>query len=250
MNMYRGEAERARSSLCLFEHGREVQTSFGTYYIIEKEVALEDSAINAQYPVLGGSIPAVVNAGIIAEMCSTPNSLDGLVFLDIESTGLQPRQPLFLIGLLFRHDGRYKLRQYLARHPGEEKALLSDIAEVLQSFEAVVTYNGKNFDIPYIETRMVKYNLTYCLPQFHLDLLWFARRHYRQHLPNCRLSTLEEHVLDMRRIDDIPGSCIPEAYNRFVETQDPRKMLGILEHNALDLISLRKLLFLAGQRRE
>lgn len=245
MNMYRGELEREIPALCLFDDGKEVKTPFGTYYIIEKELALEDDITNAQIPIPEGDNHRRIT-GIITEERPALHSLDEMMFLDIESTGLQPRQPLFLVGLLFRRDGQYILKQYLARRPAEEKALLSGIAEAVRGFQSVVTYNGKNFDIPYIETRMAKYNLPYCLPQFHIDLLWFARRHYRAHLPNCRLATLEEHVLNMRRVGDIPGHRIPEAYNRFVKTQDPGKMLDILEHNTLDLISLRKLLFLAG----
>lgn len=245
MNIYREESEQELPALCLFDNGREVQTPFGTYYLIEKELALDEGQINTQIPMsAGGNLRSLV--GVITEERPNPSTLDDMLFLDIESTGLQPRQPLFLVGLLFRRDGQYRLKQYLARRPAEEKALLSGITEVVQEFGSVVTYNGRNFDIPYIETRMAKYNLPYSSPQCHIDLLWFARRHYRAHLPNCRLATLEEHVLNMKREGDIPGHRIPDAYNRFIRTQEPGRMLDILEHNALDLISLRRLLFLAG----
>lgn len=232
------------SKLCLFEAGREIHTAFGTYYIIEKELSLQDCMISAEH-VSGADNKNTGGPSDFIEEKSLLKCNDKTVFLDIESTGLYPRQPLFLVGLFFYHNGKYKLQQYLARHPGEEKALLSDIAAAVGEFNTLVTYNGKKFDIPYIETRMKRHDLQCSFPHFHIDLLWFARRNYRDRLPNCRLATLEEHVLNLRRIDDIPGSRIPEAYNQFVKTQDPDKMLNILEHNALDLISLRRLMFLA-----
>jgi uncharacterized protein len=97
---------------------------------------------------------------------------------------------------------------------------------------------------------MRRHTIGYCFKQFHIDLLWHARRHYGDRLPNCRLVTLEEHILHMHRVDDVPGYQIPDLYRRFVRKQDARMLLGILEHNALDLISLSRLMFLVGPRRD
>jgi uncharacterized protein YprB with RNaseH-like and TPR domain len=96
--------------------------------------------------------------------------------------------------------------------------------------------------MPYIESRMAYYGVMFRWQQFHIDLLWHARNLYRGVLPNCRLVTLEENILLQRRQDDVPGSRIPEVYRSFVRKQEPALMRGILEHNALDLISLHKLL--------
>lgn len=167
---------------------------------------------------------------------------EDLVFLDIESTGLWFSQPLFLVGLLSWREGRFTLKQFLARHYREEKALLAAVIGELAPFKVVVTFNGKKFDIPYIEGRTVAHNLFHRFEQEQVDLLFHARRCFRNHLPNCRLVTLEEWLLDTRRKGDIPGHLIPEVYHRFVQTQDPRLMRDILKHNAQDLFTLAQLL--------
>jgi uncharacterized protein YprB with RNaseH-like and TPR domain len=167
---------------------------------------------------------------------------EDLVFLDIETTGLWFSQPLFLVGILYWRDGHFTLKQFLARHYQEERALLAALLSELPSFKVVVTYNGKKFDIPYIEGRTVAHGLFYRFEQQQLDLLFHARRCYRGLLPNCRLATVEEGLLDLTREDDIPGHLIPQVYHRFVQTQEPRLMKNILAHNAQDLFSLAHLL--------
>jgi len=167
---------------------------------------------------------------------------EDLVFLDIETTGLWCSQPLFLVGILSWRDGTFTLKQFLARHYREERALLAALLAELPSFQVVVTYNGKKFDIPYIEGRTVAHGLPYRFQQEQLDLLYHARRCYRGLLPNCRLVTVEEGLLDLAREDDIPGHLIPQVYHHFVQTQEPRLMKKILEHNAQDLFSLAHLL--------
>ncbi len=173
-----------------------------------------------------------------------------MVFLDIETTGLWFSQPLFLVGLLYWRNGRLEVRQYLARRLGEEKPLLAALVQELAQSALVVTFNGKQFDIPYIEGRTVEHRLFYKCGLEQIDLLYHARRHYRGKLPDCRLVTLEEHLLGMRREDDLPGALIPETYFRFVQSQDPGLMEGILQHNVLDLLAMARLFYLVGDRVE
>jgi uncharacterized protein YprB with RNaseH-like and TPR domain len=75
----------------------------------------------------------------------------------------------------------------------------------------------------------------------HIDILHHARRRWRGKLPDCKLQTLERYICGRRRHGDIPGAEIPAAYQRFVETGDPREMELILFHNALDLVTLLEL---------
>lgn len=163
-----------------------------------------------------------------------------LVCLDIESTGLWASQPLFLVGILYMDGQELVVRQYLARNFGEEKPLLAALMRELAQFSMLVTFNGKRFDVPYIEGRNVEHRLFHKFNHSHIDLLHHARRHYKWELPNCRLITLEEHILQQFRKDDVPGYLIPELYHKFTRNQDPRLIQGILEHNVLDLLALAK----------
>lgn len=167
---------------------------------------------------------------------------EDLLFLDIETTGLWASQPLFLIGLLYRKNGRISISQFLARHYREEKAVLAAANDLIQDFKVVVSFNGKRFDIPYIYGRSIEHRLFYSYPHHQVDLLYHARRRCRDSLPNCRLVTLEEHLLNMRREDDIPGYLIPAVYHRFAQKQEAGLIQPVIEHNKLDLLAMAKLL--------
>ena len=167
---------------------------------------------------------------------------DDLVFLDIESTGLWANQPLFLVGILYKDGVKLKLQQYLARNLREEKPLLADLYQKLRNYKVMVTYNGKKFDAPYIEGRWIEHRFFYKLNHYQLDLLYHARRHFKGKFPNCRLVTLEEYLLNFKREGDIPGYLIPQTYYKFIKSGNIALLKDIVIHNALDLISLARIL--------
>ncbi|MCF8011077.1 MAG: ribonuclease H-like domain-containing protein [Clostridiales bacterium] len=169
-----------------------------------------------------------------------------VVFLDIESTGLWANQPLFLVGVMYCRDGELVSGQYFARYYGEEKAVLGAVDRLLQNFNVIVTYNGKSFDMPYITQRCVARGLFYRYGHYHVDLLYHARRHLKHLLPDCRLMTLEEYLLNFRREGDIPGYLIPQTYHRFVKTGDAGLVQPVIEHNKLDLLSMARLFYLVN----
>jgi uncharacterized protein YprB with RNaseH-like and TPR domain len=166
---------------------------------------------------------------------------EDLVFLDIETTGLWASQPLFLIGLLYYRDDQIIIKQYFARHYSEEKAVLAAANELLQQFKVVVSYNGKRFDVPYITGRSVEHRLFFSYPHHQVDMLYHARRRFKGKLPDCRLITLEEQLLNFEREDDIPGFLIPETYHRFVQRQDVNLVQPIIDHNRLDLLAMARM---------
>ncbi|RPJ68865.1 MAG: hypothetical protein EHM24_20300, partial [Acidobacteria bacterium] len=124
----------------------------------------------------------------------------------------------------------------------------------------VVTYNGKSFDLPLIETRYLMHRPASPfggLP--HLDVLFPARRLWRRRLAregsnrrallaggfvsaddraSCALTVLEEDILGLMREDDVPGWEIPARYFAYTRTGDARGLGAVLEHNRLDLMSL------------
>ena len=162
---------------------------------------------------------------------------DDLVFLDLETTGLSS-SPLFLIGAVLVVEGRLELRQYLARSYAEEASIISAFAADSAECTCLVSFNGKTFDVPFLRARVAATRVTWAEPAGHVDLLHAARRVYKGVLPNCKLQTLERYVCDRRRTGDIPGGEIPEAYHEFVRTGHAARIGMILEHNALDLITL------------
>jgi uncharacterized protein YprB with RNaseH-like and TPR domain len=163
-----------------------------------------------------------------------------LLFLDIETTGFSST-PMFLVGTIFESNGSMRSLQLLARDYSEEPAVIGRLDRLMSRFDVCVTFNGKSFDIPYIRER-AKYHrieLQASLEQF--DLLHVARRRWKGELPNCRLVTLEWHVLGRRRVGDVPGWEVPCIYHDFVHTKDARKLRNVLRHNLIDVISMAQL---------
>jgi len=166
--------------------------------------------------------------------------IPSLVFLDLETTGFSST-PVFLAGTVFEQDGAMRSLQYLARDYSEERALLGLIDRLLCRFDTCVTFNGKSFDMPYIRDRAGYHGLSLGASPEQYDLLHVARRRWKDRLPDCRLVTLETHILGRRRIGDVPGWEVPCIYHDFVHTKDARRLRGVLRHNLIDCISMAQL---------
>jgi uncharacterized protein len=167
------------------------------------------------------------------------------VFFDLETTGLSGGAGTcaFLVGCgAFDGDGGFVTRQFILLRHTDERALLQMVGAELAQAGALVTFNGKSFDAPLIETRYLFHRLEWTgadLP--HLDVLHPARRFWSEGgagETSCSLQNLEHLVLGARRAADVPGSEIPARYFQFIRTGDPRPLRAVLEHNRLDLLSL------------
>jgi uncharacterized protein YprB with RNaseH-like and TPR domain len=166
---------------------------------------------------------------------------ESIVFLDTETTGLAGGTGTyaFMVGVAFFRGDRLLVRQYFMRDHAEEPAMLAALAQVLGRHEAVVTFNGKSFDVPLLLTRYTANRQRPTVPtEIHLDLLHPSRRFWKEQLDSCTLGTLERAVLGHERAADVPSWMIPELYFRYVRGGDPRAMAAVFEHNLHDVLSL------------
>lgn len=166
---------------------------------------------------------------------------DRLAYLDTETTGLAGGTGTcaFLIGVGTLEGTQFVVRQFFLRDYPEEKAVLHALAETLSSFEGLVTYNGKTFDVPLLETRYALARLKSPFARLlHLDALHPSRRLWRLRLESCKLTDLESAVLGIEREGDVPGSEIPGIYFDYLRTGDPRGLQPVFFHNALDIMTL------------
>jgi len=171
-------------------------------------------------------------------------------FPDTETTGLAggAGTAAFLIGVGFVEGDRFVVRQYFMRDYDEEPALLHALAELLASFPFLVTYNGKAFDVPLLESRYRLNRTPFpAATAHHLDLLPPARRLWKLRLESCRLQSLESALLGMRRAGDVPGEEIPRIYFEYLRSRDARGIARVLQHNRLDVLSLAALSAVACQ---
>ena len=72
----------------------------------------------------------------------------------------------------------------------------------------------------------------------HLDLLHVFRRLYGKELDDVRLTTIEKERLGFERIDDLPGSEVPEVYFKYLRTGRPERFSGVVKHNVDDLLAM------------
>jgi uncharacterized protein YprB with RNaseH-like and TPR domain len=181
-----------------------------------------------------------------------------LLFLDLETTGLAGGAGTyaFLVGCGWFDGGTFRVRQFVLTSFAAERALLEDAAALMRSSGVLVTYNGKTFDAPLIDTRFLFHRLAApCSGLTHLDLLHPARRLWRPAVDiqaeagtaSCRLSLMEQLILGHMREDDVQGFEIPSRYFHFVRSGDARGLEGVLEHNRLDLLALAMLTARAAQ---
>ena len=168
--------------------------------------------------------------------------LENFIFLDTETSGLAGGTGTyaFEIGVGRFTSDTFHLAQFFMRHPGEEPALLAALSEFINGMQAIVTYNGKSFDVPLLNTRFTMMGMTSPFEEVdHFDLLPLARRLWRNRLESRTLGFVEENILGVKRGDEeVPGYLIPEMYFEFLKSQDARPMAGIFYHNAIDIFSL------------
>ena len=167
--------------------------------------------------------------------------LSRALFMDLETGGLAS-SPVFLAGTMHWNGEDFVLRQYFARHYGEEAALLRAVAEAARGFEYLVTFNGKSYDAPFLAGRGVVHGVRVALPSRHVDLLHPSRRLWKDRLPDCRLTTLELHVCRRRRWGDVPGEEVPGLYHDYVRNGDPYRLIPVFHHNMLDVITMAEVL--------
>ena len=165
------------------------------------------------------------------------------VFLDIETLGLFSR-PIILFGVGTIEDGNLTVYQYLLRDIDEEQSALTATLDHLSgNHPALVTFNGKSFDVPYLSDRLAYYGMGSPARIPHFDVLHFSRRRWKNHLPSLRLTALETEILGICRDDDIPGQMVPEFYETYLRTGNCGPLVPIIEHNKQDVISLALLFF-------
>jgi hypothetical protein len=129
--------------------------------------------------------------------------------------------------------------------------MLRAVSAELEAAGALVSFNGKSFDAPMLETRYLFHRLPWPAGGLaHVDALHPSRLFWGD-AGGCSLSVLESQVLGSRRTGDVSGMEIPARYFQFLRTGNGMPLEAVLEHNRLDLLSLagltsRLLALLAG----
>ena len=216
--------------------GREVETAHGKHWEIDKAYPEHGNTVTSTLLNMPANLLEAISHGAIGNVAP-----ERIAFLDTETTGLAGGTGTlaFVTGVGRITSEGFQVRQFFLRDFDEESSALHALAEHLDQFDVLVTYNGRSFDQPLLETR---YRLARRRPPFarleHLDLLYGARRLWKLRFESCRLVELEQRVLGVTRVGDVPGEMIPPLYFTYLRTKRAAPLEPVLEHNRLDIVSL------------
>ena len=222
-----------------FMSGEVVQTPHGTHFETEKLYARHRRHGSLDLSVLAELPDDLLDA--LSEGLVPGSNPSRWAFLDTETTGLATGSGTyaFLVGVGRITPEGFRVRQFFMRDFAEEASLLHALDEHLAQFDVLITYNGKTYDQPLLETRFIMMRRK---PPFarlaHMDLLFGARRLWKLRLESCRLIELENQVLGVEREGDLPGEMIPYVYFEFLRTRQAYRLVPIFHHNAMDILSL------------
>jgi len=231
--------ERAQSAVEDWLGGEQIETEYGRHFETEKlyeRYRRHGSADIGSLADLPHDLLDAISGG--ASPLAPPAEW---AFLDTETTGLAGGSGTcaFLVGVGRITAQGFRVRQFFMRDYCEEASLLDALTRHLAPFRVLITYNGRAFDQPLLETR---YRLNRSRPPFgkleHLDLLHGARRLWKLRYDSCRLVDLENQVLGYEREGDVPGALIPYLYFEYLRTGRAARLLPVFHHNALDILSL------------
>lgn len=220
-------------------NGEYFPTSFGEAFIVREEIDPSKT--------FGLLIPSTLD--LISQWANSTRlptaRFEEVIFLDTETSGLAGGTGTFafMIGMGYFTDHSFQLIQLFMRDPSEEPGLLSALSHFLGNFKTIVTFNGKSFDIPLLNTRHVLNGFTTPFTEIdHVDLLHLARRLWRTRLPSRALKDLEIELLDIQRTqEEVPGWMVPELYYNYLRHGDVQPLSGVFYHNGMDVISLAAL---------
>jgi uncharacterized protein YprB with RNaseH-like and TPR domain len=188
-----------------------------------------------------GAIDGAVLRLLAPSALECANDPSQWLFLDTETTGLTGGTGTypFMVGIAWWDAGGLEVEQFFMRDHSEEHALLVTLAERIDERGVLVTFNGKSFDWPLLETR---YRMTRKIKvpalKAHLDFLHPARNLWRIRLGSVRLAELEKHVLGFHRGADLISAMIPQFYFDYLRGGPVEPVVEIFKHNQMDLRGL------------
>lgn len=161
---------------------------------------------------------------------------------DTETSGLPNGSGsfIFMLGLGYFEGDSYIVDQLILPDLDAEPAFLRQAELIFSRFSVLISYNGKSFDVPMLQSRL-NFHL---FPDFtktiaHIDLLNLTRRYWKTSLGSVRLSNIEQYVLRLQRGDEeVPGYLAPELYRDFLRDGTAEHIAGVAYHNQIDVVSL------------
>jgi uncharacterized protein YprB with RNaseH-like and TPR domain len=216
------------------------ETSAGRSFVVTHRFAAADFHGRHRVSEFAETLQAASPA---ASLVGRSSASMPFIFFDLETTGLNggAGTHAFLVGCgWFDEEGGFVTEQHLMTDFSGERSMLGVVAEDFRRAGTLMSFNGKSFDAPMLETRYLFHRLeSPCANRPHVDLVHPARRFWgNAGEGGCSLGALEQQLFAVARKGDVAGFEIPSRYFRFVRTGDAQPLVEVLHHNRLDLLSL------------
>jgi uncharacterized protein YprB with RNaseH-like and TPR domain len=157
---------------------------------------------------------------------------NSICFFDLECAGLSADYHALLVGSVKPFTGRAVT--FSASKIGDDKELSLLIKEELEKYHCWVSYNGKNFDVPFLKTRLLINELGNLEPRHHIDLY----QHLKYHVRTSRKS--QAHLLGTFNLKEEKLSVSPAIWA--AAAANPYKNIPILRKRCeSDVVGLQAL---------
>lgn len=184
-----------------------------------------------------------------------------VLFFDIETTGFSPDvSSLYLIGACFydSQEHSFRLIQYFADEFDEEPKLLEAFFQLASRFSVLFHYNGRSFDLPYLNTKCEAFQMPFRFEAadmdiyqiFHKDKHVFTKKHA---CPANKKQKTIELLAGYQRVDKLDGKELIQVYRDYHREsvlrheQEADAFLSLLLlHNQDDLAGLVSICPLIG----
>jgi len=244
---------KGKKSMAEGLNGKMMQNQYGEFVLVEKEFNQD-----LLQPVIQSAPSIKFNGKFLYQICNSgksikhqaedfPFNLPETVFIDCETTGLAggAGTHAFLVGLGYLEETKFRVEQYFMQDFHQERAILSEVEERLNQFKTIISFNGKCYDLPLLESRFLINRMDFDPARWiHLDLLFPSRRLWKKRIGDCSLGNLEQQILEIKREIDVPGYMIPQIYFDYLRTGEIEPLVPVFCHNVHDILSLFRLSFL------
>ena len=156
-----------------------------------------------------------------------PEFRHACAYLDIESTGLSASAQITTIALYNGRDIKYFV---------QGKNLDAFLDEV-QRYKVLITYNGRSFDIPFIESY---FNVN--LPHAQIDLRYILKHlGFKGGLKKCEIAL----GIDRAELEGVDGYFAVILWNEYKRNKNEKALDTLLAYNIEDVLNLETLIIKA-----
>ncbi len=171
-------------------------------------------------------------------------SAEDIMFVDIETTGLSPKNSdIYLIGVGYYDSGNWHVCQFFAENASQEIEILKAFCKFIRDFKIVIHFNGDRFDIPFLQNKIEKYELQDpFVGKSSLDIFKEVKGYKKQlGLPDCKQKTIELY-LGIQREDKYDGGKLIPVYKEYSVTRKAELLKLLMLHNFEDVKGMFDLL--------